>query len=74
MQGSTRRVLGDLLAAAESVTDEDVTRRGSSDGGEQNAFGQSLGDGELLFFKAKGPGHAAASGVQEGDLGAGTLK
>src|SRR5271165_35726 len=59
MQGAARRVLGDLLAAAESVCDEDVAGCSGSDGWEQDALGQSLGDGEFFLLEAEGSSHAA---------------
>ena len=74
MKSAAGRVLGDLLLATEAVGDEDVAGCGGSDGGKQDAFGQGLGDGKLFLFKAEGSGHAAASGVEKGDLGTGTLE
>lgn len=70
MQG----ILGDLLSATEAVGDEDVAGRSGSDGGKEDALGQNLGDCKLFFFEAKGSGHAAASGVEDGDLGTRTLE
>jgi len=74
MEGAAGRILGDLFAAAEAVRDEDVAGCSGSDSREQDALGQSLGDGEFLFLEAEGSGHATASGVEEGDAGSGAFE
>lgn len=74
MKGAAGRVLGDLFATAEAVRDEDVAGCSGSDSREQDALGQSLGDGEFLFLEAEGSGHATASGVEDGDAGSGAFE
>ncbi len=64
MFGVGRGVLGDLFGAAEAVG-EDGSLRIVSDGRQEDAVGEGLGDFVFVFFKAEWAGHAAATGVQE---------
>ena len=66
-------VLGDLFAAAEAVADDDGFGV-VADGGKEDAVGQLLRKVEFFFFEAEGAGHAAAAGVEELDVGAGSVK
>jgi hypothetical protein len=67
-------ILRDLLAAAEAVGDEDGFGRGGADGGEENPFAERLGDDEFFALEAERAGHAAATGVEEFDFGAGAAE
>ncbi len=63
MQGAAVGALGDLLAAAESVGDDEPVGGGFADGGEEFEFADGLGDVVLVDpLEAEGSGHAAASG------------
>jgi len=62
MKGVAAGGLGDLLAAAESVGDDEPVGRGVANGGEKFEFADRLGDVVFVVFEAKGAGHAAASG------------
>lgn len=74
MGGTARGVLADLFAAAEAVADKDGVWGGGADGGEKDALGEGLRDGELVAFEAEGTGHTTAAGVQMIDLGTGGLE
>src|SRR6185312_708800 len=74
MQGSAGGILGDLLAATKTVGNDDSLRSSLPDGGHEDALSQSLRNLELFAFKAKGTGHAAASGIEEGDFGSRALE
>ena len=52
--------LGDLLAAAESVSQDERLRVGRPEGREERPLGAGRGDLEMLPREAEGPGHAAA--------------
>ena len=65
------RELRDLLAATEAVGDEDGSRSGGFDGGEQILVGDGFRDFELIRLKAEGAGHAATAGLDGLDRGAG---
>src|SRR5580700_3725840 len=56
------RALGDLLAAAESVGDDQPVGRGMADGGKEFQFTDRDGNIVLIGFKAEGTRHAAAAG------------
>jgi len=71
VDGAAAGVLRDLLAAAEAIGNEDGLGRSGADGGQENAFAESLGDFKLVAFEAEGAGHAAAAGVEQIDVGAG---
>ena len=71
VDGAAAGVLCDLLAATETVGDEDGLGRSGADGRQQNALAESLGDFKLVAFEAEGAGHAAAAGVEEFDTGSG---
>ena len=58
MEAAAGGVLRDLLAATEAIGDEDGVRASGADGGQKAAFGEGLGDLELIAFKAEGAGHA----------------
>jgi hypothetical protein len=62
--------VADLLAAAESVGDDDGERPSALDCGEEIEIGDGFGEFEFVFLEAKGAGHAAAGGVDELDLSA----
>lgn len=62
-------VLNDLLAATEAIGDKDGLRSGLADGGQENAFGESLRNLEFFALEAKGASHAAAAGVEKSDVG-----
>ena len=66
--------LTDLLAATEAVGDDDGGGSGGTDGGQQAIFCDGFGDFEFVGFKAKGSGHAATSGLDRFDDGAGALE
>ena len=74
VEGAARRVLGDLLAAAEAVGDEDGFGRSGADGGQENALADGLRDSEFFAFEAEGACHAAAAGVQKRDGCAGAAE
>ena len=54
--------LGDLLAATESVGDDQPVGGRVADGGEKFEFADGRGDVVLVALEAEGAGHAAASG------------
>jgi hypothetical protein len=69
MQGSSIRVLGDLLAAAEAVGDDEPVCWSLADGGEELEFADGLGDFVVLAaMEAEGSGHAATSGSWGGEI------
>lgn len=74
MHCAAGRVLGDLFAATEAVGDEDVCRGGGTDGGQEDAFAEGLGNGVVFAFEAERAGHAAAAGVEEFDGGTGAAE
>ena len=74
MQGAAGGILGDLLAATKTIGNDNRLCSGLSDGGHEDALSQSLRNLELFALKAKGTGHAAASGIEEGDFGSRALE
>ncbi len=71
VEGAAARILGDLFAATEAVGNENGLRLRVANGRQKDAFGECLGD--LVFFalEAEGASHAAAAGVEKGDVGPG---
>jgi hypothetical protein len=63
--------LVDLLAATEAVGDDDRGWPRGSNRREQALIRDGLRDLEFAGLKTKGPGHAAAAGLDEFDRGAG---
>ena len=61
MKRASGRVLRDLLAATEAIGDKDGFGGGLADGGQQNAFGESLRNVEFFALEAEGTGHTAAA-------------
>ena len=74
MERASRGILRYLLGAAEAVGDDEGLRRGVADGGEQDSVGEGLGDVVFVGFEAEGAGHAAAAGVEQGDVGSGAAE
>ena len=66
--GVGRSVLGDLFGATEAVGD-DGRLRVIADGGQQDSVSERLRNLIFVFFEAEGPGHAAAAGVEQLDVG-----
>ena len=62
MEGAAVGHLGDLLAAAEAIGDDQPVGGGAANGGEEFEFADGLGDFVFVVFEAEGAGHAAASG------------
>jgi hypothetical protein len=62
VEGVAGGALGDLLAAAESVGDDEPVGGGTADGREKFEFADGLGDVVVVVLEAEGSGHAAASG------------
>lgn len=62
VQGAARRTLGDLLAATETVGNDEPIGWCLADGGEQFQFSDGDGDIVLLGIEAERAGHTAASG------------
>ncbi len=62
MEGVAAGALGDLLAAAESVGDDEPVGGGLADGGEKFEFADGFGDLIFVVLEAEGSGHAATSG------------
>ena len=54
--------LGDLLAATESVGDDEPVVGGAADGGKKFEFSDSCGDFVFVVLEAERSSHAAASG------------
>jgi len=70
MQGVTVGFLSDLLAATETVGDDEPVGGSVTDSGKQFEFADGARDCVLFFFKTKGAGHAAASGSGRGEIDA----
>ena len=66
-------LLGDLLAATETVGDDEPVGRSLADGGQKFEFADGFRDVVFLFFEAEGSGHAAASGSRRGEIDAHAL-
>lgn len=66
--------LGDLLAAAETVGDDESVGIGRLDGGQQTVVGDGFGDFVLVALEAEGSGHAAAAGLNGFDDGTGVAQ
>src|SRR5258708_27669327 len=60
VEGAGGVVLGDLLAAAEAVADDDGFGF-AADSGKEDAFGQCLRDLVLVLLEGEGAGHDAAA-------------
>ena len=71
VEGGTAGELGDLLPATEAVGGDDGRGAGGGDGGKEALAGNGFGDFEFTGLETEGPGHAAAAGLDELDLGAG---
>jgi diadenosine tetraphosphatase ApaH/serine/threonine PP2A family protein phosphatase len=61
VKGVTAGALGDLLAAAESVGDDEPVGWGLADRGQKFEFADSGGDFVFVVVESEGAGHAAAS-------------
>ena len=61
VQRVTIGALGDLLAATETVGDDERFRSSGADRGEQLEFADVLRNCVFLFFKTKRTGHAATA-------------
>jgi hypothetical protein len=74
MESPTRGVLDDLFAAAESVCNHKGCGRSLTYGGEEDAFGEDLGNIEFFAFETKGAGHPAAARIEERNVGSRTTE
>src|SRR5690348_17279335 len=74
VHGFTVGKLADLLAATETVSHHHGQGTGGFDGGQKAIRGNGFRDGELLGFKAKRTGHAAATGLDRLHTRAGLLQ
>jgi hypothetical protein len=71
MEGLARGQLRDLLAATETVGEDDGGRAGGLNCGQQALVGDGFGDLEFAGFEAEGAGHSAAASLDGLDCGAG---
>lgn len=71
VQAGTVSEVADLLAATESVGDDDREWGGGFDCGEKVEPGDGFGELKFAFLKAEGASHAAAGGLDELDVSAG---
>lgn len=60
MERATRGILGNLFAATESVGYQEGFGSSATNRGHEDAFGEGLGNLELLALKAERACHAAA--------------
>ena len=70
MERMTSSALGDLLAAAEPVGDDEPVVGRAADGGEKLEFADGRGDVVVLAVETERSGHAAASGSGRLELNA----
>jgi hypothetical protein len=71
MEGLARGQLRDLLAATETIGEDDGGWAGGLNGGEQALVSDDFGDFKFAGFEAEGAGHPAAAGLDGLDCGAG---
>src|SRR5580692_9514797 len=62
MEGAAVGHLGDLLAAAEAIGDDQPVGGGAANGGEEFEFADGGGNFVFVALEAERSGHAAASG------------
>ena len=74
VQGVPVGLLGDLLAAAETVGYDQPVGGSLADGGEEFQFAYGFRNGVFISFEAEGSGHAAASGGGRGVVDAHALE
>src|ERR1700675_1888958 len=70
VQGVAVGFLGNLLAATESVGDDEPVSRSPADGGQEFEFANGFRDLVFFLFEAERSGHAAASGSGRGEVDA----
>ena len=70
MEGLARGQLRDLLAATETVGEDDGGWAGGLNGGQQTLVSDGFGDFKFTGFEAEGPCHSAAAGLDRLDCGA----
>ena len=70
MEGLARGQLRNLLAATESVGEDDGGRAGGLNGWQQALIGNGFGDFKFAGFEAEGACHSAAAGLDGLDCGA----
>ena len=70
MEGLARGQLRDLLAATETVGEDDGGRARGLNGGQQALVGDDFGDFKFAGFEAEGACHPAAADLDGLDFGA----
>src|SRR5438067_9506840 len=64
VQGTAVRGLGNLFTTTEAIGDEKCVPGGRADGGQQDALPTFDGDVVVVFLKAEGTSHPAATSVE----------
>lgn len=73
MDGFSVGGVGDLVATAKAAGDDDGVGGAGANGGEEAVLADLERHFVMFFFITEGAGHAAATGVDLGDIEAGEL-